>query len=153
MKSAAYHCNLCILSPLGNSNLRIVQYAKPAIYKRVDGTTPSWVKVYEYALEESLDRPSMQGGSSGMRGLTAIKNPKGSGEVLLMALESAKGKILYLDPSDKYKETIELDINSFLNKQWGKESINIILSIVALDSMEQVVDPKKGSLKYNPGNK
>jgi len=88
-----------------------------------------------------------------MRGLTAIKNPKGSGEVLLMALESAKGKILYLDPSDKYKETIELDINSFLNKQWGKESINIILSIVALDSMEQVVDPKKGSLKYNPGNK
>jgi hypothetical protein len=130
----------------GECNGDLYVAIRPAIYKRVDGTTPSWVKVYEYELEGMDRRPTMQGGSSGMRGLTAIKNPKGSGEVLLMAFESAKGKILYLDPSDKYKETVELDINSFLNKHWGKgeESINILLSIIALDSMEQVVDPKIG---------
>ena len=130
----------------GECNGDLYVAIRPAIYKRVDGTTPSWVKVYEYELEGMESRPSIQGGSSGMRGLTAIKNPKGSGEVLHMALESAKGKMLYLDPSDKYKETVELDINSFLNKQWGKgkESINISLSIVALDSMEPVVDPKTG---------
>jgi hypothetical protein len=131
----------------GECNGDLYVATKPAIYKRVDGATPTWVKVYEYELEGAVDRkPSMQGGSSGMRGLTAIKNPKGSGEVLLMALESANGKILYLDPSDKYKETVELDINSFLNKQWGKgkESINIILSTIVFDSMEPVVDPKTG---------
>ena len=130
----------------GECNGELYVAIKPAIYKRVDGTTPSWVKVYEYELEGMDRRPSIQGGSSGMRGLTAIKNPKGSGEVLLMALESANGKILYLDPSDKYKETVELDINSFLNKHWGegKKSINLFLSIVALDSMEPVVDPKTG---------
>jgi hypothetical protein len=137
----------------GECNGDLYVAIKPAIYKRVDGTTPSWVKVYEYELEGMESRPSSQGGSSGMRGLTAIKNPKGSGEVLLMALESAKGKILYLDPSDKYKETVELDVNSFLNKQWGKrkESIKLFLSIIALDSMEQVVDPKTGKQAFIMG--
>jgi hypothetical protein len=130
----------------GECNGELYVAIKPAIYKRVDGTTPSWVKVYEYELEGIESMPSSQGGSSGMRGLTAIKNPKGSGEVLLMALESTKGKILYLDPSDKYKETVELDISSFLNKQWGKgkKSIDLFLSIIALDSMEPAVDPKTG---------
>ena len=131
----------------GECNGELYVAIKPAIYKRVDGTIPSWVKVYGYELEGAIERlPSMELGSSGMRSLTAIKNPRGSGEVLLMALDSAKGKILYLDPSDKYKETVELNINTFLNKKWGKgrESTKFILTMVALDSMEKVVDPKTG---------
>ena len=135
----------------GECNGELYAAVKPAIYKRIDGPTPTWGKVYEYTTFPG-DKPSWQGGSSGMRGLTAIPNPKGDGEVLLMALESlaiegySKGaKIVYLNPSDNNSVTTELDLGAFLKEPlkevWSAEWNYVI---TAYNDMERVTDPNTG---------
>jgi len=135
----------------GECNGELYAAVKPAIYKRIDGPTPTWGKVYEYTTFPG-DKPSWQGGSSGMRGLTAIPNPKGDGEVLLMALESlaiegySKGaKIVYLNPSDNNSVTTELALGSFLKEPlkevWSAEWNYVI---TAYNDMERVTDPNTG---------
>ena len=135
----------------GECNGELYAAVKPAIYKRIDGPTPTWEKVYEYATFLS-DKPSWQGGSSGMRGLTAIPNPKGDGEVLLMALESlaiegySKGaQIVYLNPFDNNSVTTELDLGAFLKEPlkelWSAEWNYVI---TAYNDMERVTDPNTG---------
>ena len=132
----------------GECNGELYAAIKPAIYKRIEGQTPSWIKVYEYPLEKGWDSlSSYQGGSSGMRGLTAIQNPQGEGEVLLMSHESPHSKILYIDPQNDYAATEELDLNSFLLKNWGwlkdgyNEDTGLVMNI-AYDDMEPVTNPK-----------
>ena len=134
----------------GECNGELYAAIKPAIYKRIDGPTPTWEKVYEYTIPG--DKPSWQGGSSGMRGLTAIPNPKGDGEVLLMALEglaiegySAGAKIVYLNPSDNNSITTDLDLGAFLKEQlqevWSAEWNYVI---TAYNDMVPVTDPNTG---------
>ena len=121
---------------------------KPAIYKRVDGPNPAWKKVYEYTTYPG-DGPSTQGGSSGMRALTAIPNQKGKGEVLLMALEGFGSKIVYLDPSDNNSVTTELVMDTYFEKQWGEdwrraEENKWNYVVTAYNDMVPVTDPKTG---------
>jgi len=139
------------LMSFGECNGELYAAIKPAIYKRIDGPTPTWEKVYEYTTFPG-DKPSSQGGTSGMRGLTAISNPKGDGEVLLMALEglavegnSGNAKIVYLNPSDNNSVTTELDLGAFLKEQL-KEQIGTDWNFVvtAYNDMVWVTDPKTG---------
>lgn len=121
---------------------------KPAIYKRVDGRNPKWIKVYEYTTYEG-DKPSLEGGSSGMRGLTAIPNPNGEGEVLLMALEGYETKIVYLDPSDNNSVTTDLDLDAFYQEQWGADwelckKNGWDYNLAAYNDMVPVTDSKTG---------
>jgi hypothetical protein len=133
----------------GECNDELYVAIKPAIYKRVDGTNPAWIKVYEYTTYEG-DKPSTQGGTSGMRGLTAIPNPNGEGEVLLMALEGRGSKMVCLDPSDNNSVTTELDFNAFLKEQWADEWETIVNTpwgdyvTPAYNDMTPVNDPKSG---------
>ena len=76
------------------------------IYRRTDGLSPSWQVVYS----------CVERRATGIRGLSAVPNPSGPGEVLLFA---ALMKVLRLDPSDDFKETIELDMPVFLGNLWG----------------------------------
>jgi poly(A) polymerase len=135
----------------GECNGELYAAIKPAIYKRIDGPTPTWEKVYEYTPPLG-DKPSWQGGSSGIRGLTAIPNPAGDGEVLLMALEglaiagySGNAKIMYLNPSDNNSVTTELDLDAFLREQFKERwSTKWYYVITAYNDMVQVTDPKTG---------
>jgi hypothetical protein len=109
-----------------------------SIYKLVDGLNPSWQKVYEY--------PGAQDSASGMRGLTAIPNPKGNGEVMLMGLEGLSAKIMYFDPSDN-SVTTELDMDTFFKEQWGADwdkakqnNWNYVFPV--LDAVTPVTDPQ-----------
>jgi hypothetical protein len=77
------------------------------IYQRADGAAPSWKEVYFCEKETS---------PCGIRGLSAVPKPGGSGEVLWFA---ALSKARRLDPADNFKETIELDIPAFLTQQLG----------------------------------
>jgi hypothetical protein len=61
---------------------------------------------------------------AGIRGLTAVSNPSGTGEVLLFA---ALSKVRRLDPANGCKETVELDMPSFLTKLWGIK-VNYVLA-------------------------
>jgi poly(A) polymerase len=135
----------------GECNGELYATIKPAVYKRIDGPSPIWEKVYEYT-SFPKDRPSWEGGSSGIRGLTAIPNPDGDGEVLLMALEgpaiagySAGAKIMYLDPSDNNSVTTELDLGAFLKEQFKEAwSAELYYVITAFNDMVPVTDPNTG---------
>jgi hypothetical protein len=134
------------LMSFGECNGELYAAIKPAIYKRIDGPTPTWEKVYEYTTFAG-DWPSYLGGSSGMRGLTAIPNPQGDGEVLLMALEGLAyiAKIFYLDPSDNNSVTTDFDLGAFLKEQlkdiWSAQRYYVV---TAYNDMERVADPETG---------
>ena len=72
------------------------------IFMRSDGHSPSWKRVYSRPEEIA---------PVGIRGLTAVPHPTGRGEVLLFA---ALSKIRRLDPSADFRESIELDMRTFL---------------------------------------
>ena len=76
------------------------------IFRRADGKAPSWKEVYFCERETS---------PCGIRGLSAVPNPAGGGEVLLFA---ALSKVHRLDP-DGNKETVELGIPMFLTRKLG----------------------------------
>jgi hypothetical protein len=82
------------------------------IYQRVDGATPSWRLVY------TNPRPGHS--ESGLRGLTAISKPEGSGDVLLAAVEGDTPRILRFDPTTG-KETQEVDLREMLTAAWGTQ--------------------------------
>ena len=77
------------------------------IFKRTDGSSASWHQVY-FSPQENYYQ--------GIRGLTAVSNPSGTGEVLLFA---ALRKVRRIDPASGFKETVELDIASFLTQRLG----------------------------------
>jgi hypothetical protein len=77
------------------------------IYQRADGAAPAWKDVYFCPKEIP---------SCGLRGLSAVPKPGGSGEVLWF---TALGKARRLDPDVGFKETIELDLPVFLTEKLG----------------------------------
>ncbi len=77
------------------------------IYERTDGAAAVWKEIYYCPKETS---------PSGIRGLSAVPNPAGAGEVLIFA---ALSKVHRLDPADGFKETVELDTPDFLTRQLG----------------------------------
>ena len=106
-----------------------------AMYRRSDGPAPSWIRVFSY------DR-RLIANNSGLRGLTAIPNPSGHGQVLLVALEGKASRIYRIDPAKKYKAVVELDIVGFLRQQWKTQ--NRLYVIPAYNDMPVVPDPQNG---------
>jgi hypothetical protein len=80
------------------------------IYARGDGAAPRWHLVY------TNFRPGHS--ETGLRGLTAIANPAGGGEVLLAAVEGDAARIVRVDPGNGTEAT-ELDLVAFLGREWG----------------------------------
>jgi hypothetical protein len=108
--------------------------AKPFLYRRADGEHPRWETVYRISADTTRK-------GSGLRGMTAIGNPRGRGEVLLTALEGRPSKVIRIDPADGYKETVELDLIDFLSREWGKRPSWVI---PAYNDMVSVTDPRTG---------
>jgi poly(A) polymerase len=98
------------------------------IYQRADGAAPTWRLVY------TNPRPGHS--ESGLRGLTAIPNPAGPGEVLLAAVEGDAARILRFDPATG-SETPELDLRDFLGAAWRTQ---IGYVIAAYNDMARVRD-------------
>lgn len=132
----------------GVCNNRLYASIDPAIYCRTDGPAPGWERVYDYADDEWL---SPEGGSAGMRGLTAIPHPlRDSGEALLMALEGFESRIVWIDPFDNYRATVELDLISFLDDQWNGtwglwlDRQRLKYAVAAYNDMTSAIDPETG---------
>jgi hypothetical protein len=106
-----------------------------AMYRRADGPAPSWVRVFSY------DRPLMRD-NSGLRGLTAIPNPSGHGQSLVVALEGRAGRVFRIDPARNYNAVVELDIVGFLRRQWKTQRRLYI--IPAYNDMLMMTDPRSG---------
>ena len=74
----------------------------------------------------------------GIRGLTAVPKPGGTGEVLWFA---ALSKARRLDPADGFKETIELGIPMFLR---GKLGVKVTLALSAYNELMPYKVPGTG---------
>ena len=93
-----------------NGSLHVL--TKPYWYRRTDGNPANWTQVFSY----HYPAPST---SSGMRGLTAIPNPVGTGQVLLAGLESNAGYIVLVDPQASYQEIWEIDFPTYISAALG----------------------------------
>ena len=100
-----------------------------AVYRRTDGPSPVWEKVYSGNTREHWEL-------GGIRGLTAVRSPNGSGESILF---SHTDRIIRIDPDDDHKATVELQIRQLLQKSWGTAVRGSI--IAAYSDMMPLKDP------------
>jgi hypothetical protein len=118
-QASEYTVNAGVYSPGGervmgfaNCNGELYAATSKHILKRTDGKSPSWTTVKEYPNEMA---------ASGIRGLTAVPNPSGSGQVLLYNCrdKDMQTKVRRLDPVNSYAETVELNINADMGARLG----------------------------------
>ena len=103
-----------------------------SVYRRKDGASPVWEKVYSDDTREHWEL-------GGIRGLTAVPSPNGSGESILF---SHTDRIIRIDPKDDHKATVELQIRQLLEKNWGTAVTGSI--IAAYSDMLPLRDPATG---------
>ncbi|MCX7886924.1 MAG: hypothetical protein N3B01_06690, partial [Verrucomicrobiae bacterium] len=99
------------------------------IYQRTDGPAPKWKEVY-FCKEEI---PAV-----GIRGLTAVPNPAGKGEVLWFV---ALRKVRRLDPASGFRETVEQDMPAFLTEKLG---VKVSGALCAYNELMPYVMPGTG---------
>ena len=126
-----------------NSYLRVSSFAEcngrlyvalgQHVYERLDGTDPHWRLLYTNPYPGRISE-------TGLRGLTAIRAPTGSGEVLLAAVEGTAPRIVRVDPRDG-SEATELDVADFLRQRWG---MPVGYVIAGYNDMAKVPDPAGG---------
>jgi hypothetical protein len=122
------------VSSFAECNGRLYAAVGQQIYERSDGPEPHWRLVYT--------NPHPGRSETGLRGLTAIPNPSGSGEVLLAAVEGDAARIVRVDPKDG-SEATELDLGSFLSTAWQSR---VGYVIAAYNDMAKIRDPQRGDL-------
>jgi hypothetical protein len=103
------------------------------IFQRSDGAPPVWKKIYFCEKETS---------PCGIRGLSAVPNPSGTGEVLVFA---ALSKVRRLDPADGFKEIIELDIPAFLTQKLG---VKVSFALSAYNEFMRYTMPTTGEVVW-----
>ena len=103
-----------------------------SVYRRKDGPSPAWEKVYSDNTREHWEL-------GGIRGLTAVPSPRGSGESILF---SHTDRIIRIDPRDDHRATVELRIRQLLQKSWGTAVRGSI--IAAYSDMMPLKDPATG---------
>ncbi len=104
------------------------------LFRRIDGPNPSWEFIYEWD-----KHPEKEGG---MRGLTAVPDPNGNdNEVLLGALEST-GCIYKIDPLNNHSVSIEINYKEYFTTLWGDWTYNVTLA--AYNEMTPFILPNTG---------
>jgi len=114
------------------ANGRLYASAGVSVYRRTDGPSPLWEKVYSDNTPEHWEL-------GGIRGLTAVRSPDGAGESILF---SHTDRIIRIDPNDDHKATVELQIRPLLQKSWGTAVRGSI--IAAYSDMMPLKDPATG---------
>ena len=99
------------------------------IYKRIDGRSPSWSLVYTNPIPGTASQ-------SGLRGLTAIPNPAGAGQVMLVTVEGTSPRVIRFDPNTNTGVT-DLNLSSFVGAAWGTNLTNAYM-IAAYNNMTSV---------------
>jgi len=123
-------------------NLRVSRFAEcngqlytavgQHIYERIDGVEPHWRLVYTNSYPGHSE--------TGLRGLAAIPDLSGHGEVLLAAVEGNAARIVRVNPRAG-SEATELDVADFLGHRWGMRPSYVI---AAYNDMAKVRDPAGG---------
>jgi len=125
----------------------------PSVWKRTDGPNPSWTAFFTYTFNVT------PGGSSGLRGLTTVKNPVGAGQSMIAALEGQISKIYRITPNSSvpvpYTIDIEYDIDTAMTNAFGYPGNYYV---VANSEMSWVTEPASGdsiltiTIQHHPAN-
>jgi hypothetical protein len=118
------------------------------VYERVNGPSPSWRVI--------VNESDLPGGTAvdpavgGIRGLTAVPNPTGSGQSLLFLWvpgNQSKGDIVRLDPngSGGYTTSIEISLSPIASK-YLNSSAAVVLG--AYNNILRVTNPATGDVDY-----
>jgi len=121
------------VSSFAECNGRLYVAIGQQIYERTDGAEPHWRLLYSNRYPGRISE-------TGLRGLTAIPAPTGSGVILLAAVEGTAPRIVRVDPRDGSDAT-ELDIVDFLKQRWGMSADYVI---AAYNDMARIPDPAGG---------
>jgi hypothetical protein len=110
-----------------------------SIYRRIDGKQPSYTEILDLYADTDTD-------VGGIRGLTSVANPNGTGESLLFLWapgERSRGKIKRLDPDGNggYSIHVEAEIAALMGKELGVE---VAYTLGAHNMMYPVNDPETG---------
>ncbi|MHC4654347.1 MAG: hypothetical protein ACYS91_04920 [Planctomycetota bacterium] len=114
------------------ANSSLYASAGVSVYRRTDGPSPVWEKVYSDNTREHWEL-------GGIRGLSTVPSPKGPGASILF---SHTDRIIRIDPNDNHKATVELKIRQLLQKSWGTAVRGSI--IAAYSDMMPLKDPATG---------
>jgi len=130
------------------ANGNLLASAGALIYQRENGPSPSWkVVVNETTLPGGTDVNPAVGG---IRGLTAIPNPSGSGQSLIFLWcpgDSPCGRVVRLDPngSGGYNGTTEIDLSDLVSTSLGTTAA---VALGAYNNFLPVTDPATGQTDY-----
>jgi hypothetical protein len=126
------------VSSFAECNNRLYAAVGQQIYERIDGPEPQWRLVYT--------NPHPGHSETGLRGLTAIPSPSGTGtgEVLLAAVEGNAARLVRVDPREG-SETTDLDLTDFLNNAW-QTRVGYVIAVY--NDMTKVRDPQRGDLIF-----
>jgi hypothetical protein len=122
------------VSSFAECNSRLYAAVGQQIYERIDGPEPHWRLVYT--------NPHPGRSETGLRGLTSIPSPSGTGEVLLAAVEGDAARVVRVDPKDG-SEATDLDLVTFLSNAWQTRTGYVI---GAYNDMTKIRDPQRGDL-------
>jgi hypothetical protein len=121
------------------ANGRLYASAGVSVYRRTDGPSPVWQKVYSDNTREHWEL-------GGIRGLTAVPSPNEPGDSILF---SHTDRIIRIDPNDNHKATVELNIRQLLQKSWATAVRGSI--IAAYSDMMPLKDPATGRTVHIAG--
>ncbi|MFZ4543589.1 MAG: T9SS type A sorting domain-containing protein [Saprospiraceae bacterium] len=90
------------------------------LYRRIDGTNPSWQLVYRwpYTSVASGDEKNI------MRGITCVPDPLGSKNEVIIGTRANPGIVQVIQPFNNHKVYTEFDIRGFFAKEWWGGTYN-----------------------------
>ncbi|MBN8457254.1 MAG: carboxylesterase family protein [Verrucomicrobia bacterium] len=106
----------------------------PSLVERKDGPNPVWHEVFRW-------KPTGDRAGQGLRGITAVPDPKGGKHEIILGSREQEGRILRIDPANNYAVELELQSDAFLKDKLdgfrgGK--------LVAYNRFEPGTDPRTG---------
>lgn len=116
------------------ANGRAYASVSPSLVERRDGPEPSWVEVFRW-------KPKEGRAGQGLRGITAVPDPKGGQHEIILGSREQEGRILRIDPMNGYEVTDELNSSEFLKERLGGFRGG---RLVAYNRFEPGKDPRTG---------
>lgn len=110
-------------------------------FRRIDGPNPRWelVRIPEWLDPIDTTKTTRV---SGMRGLTSVKYPDGSGREFLLCYQSDPPIIERIEPEFGFRVTTEINVRSFFENEWGGKLGNYV--VAAYNDMTPVRPPVTG---------
>ena len=119
-------------------NGRLYATVNNKVYERQNGASPFWRKIYEHPYDAGTRL-------SGFRGATSIPDPKGHGQILLLALEHRPLQIFRLDPRHPGQAVEDLNVSAFLHSAM---KTTVRYGIAAYNNMVSYPNPVNPSCPF-----